>query len=83
MTDWQTTYKTNYEQRLRDQYDPATGERLMVKYGGAIDLGTLFVMPKEMPKIKFEVWKDDRVPLGAVHPNIDTPTASAKRTLTK
>lgn len=25
---------------------------------------------------------DDRVPLGYVHPNIDVPTASVKRTLT-
>jgi hypothetical protein len=34
MTDWQTTYKTNYEQRLRDQYDPATGKRkLLLKWG--------------------------------------------------
>lgn len=36
MTDWQTTYKTNYEQRLRDQYDPATGERkLLLKWDKA------------------------------------------------
>lgn len=37
------------------------------------------VYSKPLPSM----WRDDRVPLGYVHPNIDVPTASAKRTLTK